>query len=273
MNIIQAIVLGLIQGATEFIPISSSAHLVLVPWALGWPSPGLAFDTIVHWGTLSAVVAYFWGDLWRIARAWFSTLPTLFRTRRLDDIGARMAWWIVIGTLPAAVVGALFNDFFESLFSSPQTVAAFLLVTATVLVTTELVGARVRSVERMNAADAVIIGLAQAVAIAPGISRSGATIAAGLARGLRREAAARFSFVLSIPIIFGAGLMQLKDLVTTPGALLQAPILVVGFLVAAASGYLCIRFLLRYLQRGRLYVFAAYCALVGAAVLIAIALR
>lgn len=273
MNIIQAIILGLIQGATEFIPVSSSAHLVLVPWALGWPSPGLPFDTFVHWGTLAAVVSYFWADLWRIVRAWLRALPALIRTRRLNDGEARLAWGIIIGTLPAAVLGALFNDFFASLFSSPGAVAVFLLVTALLLAITELGGSRVRNLECVNATDAVLIGLAQAVAIAPGISRSGATIAAGLARGLRREAAARFSFLLSIPIIFGAGLTQLKDLIDTPGALSRLPILGIGFLAAAASGYLCIRFLLRYLQRGRLYIFATYCALVGLAVLMVTALR
>jgi undecaprenyl-diphosphatase len=273
MNIIQALILGLIQGATEFIPVSSSAHLVLVPWALGWPAPGLPFDTVVHWGTLAAVVTYFWADLWRIVRAWFRTLPVLLGTRRLDDEEARLAWWIVVGTVPAVALGALFEDFFESLFSSPGAVAVFLLVTAALLAITERAGSRVRSLERVNAADATIIGLAQAVAIAPGISRSGATIAASLARGFRREAAARFSFLLSAPIIFGAGLTQLKSMIDAPGALSQVPILIIGFLAAAASGYLCIRFLLRYLQRGRLYIFAAYCAVVGLTVLIAIALR
>ncbi len=273
MNIIQAIILGLVQGATEFVPVSSSAHLVLVPWAFGWPSPGLPFDTVVHWGTLVAVVTYFWADLWRIVRAWFRTLPIFIGTRRLNDEEARLAWWIVIGTVPAVVLGALFNDFFESLFSSPEAVAVFLLVTAALLIIAERAGSRVRNLERVNVADAIVIGLAQAAAIAPGISRSGATIAAGLARGFRREAAARFSFLLSMPIIFGAGLTQLKDMIDTPGALSRLPILVIGFLAAAVSGYVCIRFLLRYLQRGRLYIFAAYCALVGLAVLMVTVLR
>lgn len=274
MNLVQAIILGLVQGATEFVPISSSAHLVLVPWALGWPSPGLAYDTMAHWGTLTAVVIYFWADLWRLARAWFGSLPALLRARALPQAtDARLAWWIIVGTVPAAVLGALFEDFFASLFANPQAVGAFLLVTALLLATGERLGRRTRALERLTAGDAVLIGLAQAVAIAPGISRSGATMSMGLFCGLQREAAARFSFLLSMPIILGAGLLPLKTLAETADAFSRFPHLLAGFLAAAISGYLCIRFLLGYLRRGRLYVFAAYCALLGLAVLLITLLR
>jgi undecaprenyl-diphosphatase len=273
MNFLQAVILGLVQGATEFVPISSSAHLVLVPWALGWPSPDLAYDTMVHWGTLVAVLAYFWKDLWQLLSAWAISLPALLRARALPQAPeACLAWWIILGTLPAAILGALFEDFFASLFASPQAVGAFLLVTAVLLASSERLGPRVRALEQMTISDALLIGLAQAAAIAPGISRSGATISMGLARGLQREAAARFSFLLSTPIILGAGLLQLKALAETSGALSRAPLLSAGFLAAAISGYLCIRFLLSYLRRGRLYIFAIYCALLGFAVLLATAL-
>jgi undecaprenyl-diphosphatase len=259
VNIIQALVLGIVQGATEFLPISSSGHLVLVPWLLDWPEPGLAFDTIVHWGTLMAVLAFFWRDLVALARAWASSLVE----RSLDQTEARLAWLIIVGTLPAALIGFLWEDFFESLFRSPGRVAALLLVTGAILALSERLGKRQRSMGDLNWLDSVLIGLAQACAIAPGISRSGATIAMGLLRGVKRETAARYSFLLATPIIFGAGLWQLIELFQAEAVGTQLPPLIVGFLAAAISGYLCIRFLLSYLQRGRLYVFAIYCWAAG----------
>jgi len=223
MNPFQALILGLVQGATEFIPVSSSGHLVLVPWLLHWPEPGLAFDTTVHWGTLLAVVAVFWRDLWRLAVAWLRSL----RSRSLGEAEARIAWWIILGTVPGAVLGLILKDPLESLFSAP------------------------------------LIGVGQAVAIMPGLSRSGTTIASGLLRGLKRETAARFSFLLSTPIILGAGLPQLWEVAQAGDLSTRLPILLLGFVAAALSGYLCIRFLLSYLQRHKLYVFAAYCAVAG----------
>jgi len=259
MNIVQALVLGIVQGATEFVPISSSGHLVLVPWLLDWPEPGLAFDTIVHWGTLVAVLAVFWRDLVALATAWARS----FVERSLDQPEARLAWLIVVGTLPAALMGFLGEDFFESLFRSPGRVAALLLVTGAILALSERLGKRQRSMGDLGWLDSALIGLAQGLAIAPGISRSGATIALGLLRGVKRAAAARYSFLLATPIIFGAGLLQLVGLFQAEAVGVQLPPLIVGFLAAAISGYLCIRFLLSYLQRGRLYVFAAYCWLAG----------
>lgn len=278
MDFIQAIILGLVQGLTEFIPVSSSAHLVLVPWALGWASPGLAFDTMLHWGTLLAVVGYFWREWMRIISGFVRSLLRRgpWRTTpgsRLADGDARLAWWIILGSIPAAVLGYLFSDFFEELFDNAAAVGGFLLVTALILTLSERLGRRVRNLDSMNLPDALLIGLAQAIAIAPGISRSGATIATGLARGLKREDAARFSFLLGTPAIFGAGLLQLVKMVEAGSLAQDALYLLVGFLVAAISGYLCIRFLLAYLRRGRLYPFAAYCAVIGAATLIVSAWR
>lgn len=274
MNIFQSLILGLVQGLTEFIPISSSAHLVLVPWAAGWPAPGLAFDTMLHWGTLLAVLAYFRHDWPGIVTGWlrsvFSRGPwSTAAGGRLADPQARLGWWLILGTLPAAAIGYLFEDFFEHLFNSPIAVGGFLLITAAILIVSERLGRRVRKLDEMRPLDALLIGLAQAAAIAPGISRSGATIAAGLGFGLRREDAARFSFLLSMPAILGAGLLQLIQLLDAGSLADQWPALVVGFTAAAVSGYLCIKFLLAYLRRGRLYVFAGYCACVGMAVLAA----
>ena len=268
MNIIQAIILGLLQGASEFVPISSSGHLVLVPWLLGWPRPGLVFDTVVHWGTLIAVLAYFWHDFIALASAWGRSLAS----RNLSEPEARIAWLIIVGTLPAALMGYVGEDFFESLFAAPTWVASFLLVTGLILALSEWLGNRRKEPHQLTFLDSIIIGIAQGCAIAPGISRSGATIAAGLFRGLKREAAARYSFLLATPIIFGAGLLQLLDLFKVENPTAHLPSLVPGFLAAALSGYLCIRFLLSYLQRGKLYAFAIYCWLAGGICLVIAAL-
>jgi undecaprenyl-diphosphatase len=259
MNPIQAMILGLVQGATEFVPVSSSGHLVLVPWLLRWPDPGLAFDITLHWGTLVAVVAVFWRDFWRLAVAWLRSL----RSRSLEEAEARIAWWIILGTVPGVIFGLTLNNAVERLFSAPQVVAILLLITAAILTLSERLSHRNRDLDEMTWVDALLIGVGQAVAIMPGISRSGATIASGLLRGLKRETAARFSFLLSTPIILGAGLPQLLELTQAGDLATQLPALILGFVAAALSGYLCIRFLLSYLQRHRLYVFAVYCAVAG----------
>lgn len=269
MDVLQAIVLGLVQAATEFIPVSSSGHLVLVPWLLGWDPPGLVFDTIVHWGTLVAVLAYFWRDWWLLLGAWFRGLFRWdWRDRR-----ARLMWLLILGSLPAAILGFALEDFFEALFGEPTWVAFFLLVTAGLLAVAEWLGKGTRDLTELGWPDALVIGFGQAAAIAPGISRSGATIATGVLRGLQRAEAARFSFLLSTPVILGAGLFKLTDLFTTPGAPAQVPMLLAGFLAAAACGYLCIWFLLRYLERGSLYPFAFYCLWVGISCLLVAWLR
>jgi undecaprenyl-diphosphatase len=261
MDILQAIVLGILQGATEFVPVSSSGHLVLVPWVLGWDSPGLVYDTVVHWGTLVAVVVYFWRDWWALIVAWLRGLV------RWDwsEPEARLAWYLVLGTIPAVILGFFLEDFFESLFGQPAWVSFFLLVTAALLAISERLSSRSRQIKDLRWLDALLVGLGQAAAIAPGISRSGATMATGLLRGLERPAAARFSFLLATPIIFGAGLLQLADLFGAPDAMALVPPLAAGFVAAALSGYVAIWGLLRFLQRGRLYPFAVYCALAGIA--------
>jgi undecaprenyl-diphosphatase len=278
MSLLRAAVLGVVQGATEFLPISSSGHLVLVPWLLGWPEPGLLFDTLVHWGTLLAVLAYYRKDFLTLLGAWLSSV----RERRLDgDPQRRLAWLLLIGSVPAGLAGLLLQDFFENLFGQPPAAATLLLITGLLLAASEYwrhkqhSGAPrhaesrtpLASAARLSIGAALFVGLAQALAIAPGISRSGATIAAGLLVGLSRPEAARFSFLLATPAILGAGLLQLADLA---GGNVSAPWIsvVAGFLAAAVVGYLAIRFLLDYLQRHALYIFAVYCWLAGAVGLI-----
>jgi undecaprenyl-diphosphatase len=184
-----------------------------------------------------------------------------------------LAWLILLGTVPAALIGYLLEDFFEEMFARPVAAACFLLVTAALLTASERIGRRERDLDTLNWLDALLIGLAQAMAIFPGISRSGSTIAAGLARGLRRESAARFSFLLATPIILGAGLLKVVDLAQTGNLVAQAPFLVVGFLAAGVVGFGCIHFLLRYLQRRPLYPFAIYCATASVVCLIIALLR
>lgn len=273
MTIIQAFILSLVQGATEFIPVSSSGHLTLVPWLLGWefdPVVKGAFDVLTHWGTLVAVIFVFWRDLWALALGGLRSLGGLKRggvrgvvayTRQ--DVQARLAWLIVIGSVPAALLGFLFESFFESLFGAPRIVSLLLLVTAGLLAFSERQGQKKRDLPELRWDDALFIGLGQAVAIAPGISRSGATIASALLRGVKREVAARYSFLLSAPVIIGAGVWQLKDLFASSAWMDSLAPLIVGFVVAACVGYICIRFLLNYLRQGKLYAFALYCTLAG----------
>ena len=265
IDLIQAIILGFIQGATEFIPVSSSGHLVIVPWLLGWEKPSLLFDTMLHWGTLLAIFIVFWRDILAMIRAWFLSIAR----RSLADPDARTAWFIIVGTLPAVVAALLFEDQLEAMFLNPQAVGFFLLVTAALLFFSEQWTKRrdreARPLERMTWLDAIIIGVAQAFALFPGISRSGSTIAAGLARGIRRDQAARFSFLLGTPAFFGAGLLQVVKVMGEDANLLVgnlAPI-AVGFAVAAVTGVVVIRFLLGYLRNHSLYIFSAYCVVLG----------
>jgi len=261
VDLLKALILGALQGATEFLPISSSGHLVLVPWWLGWDQSPLVFDVAVHWGTLLAVLVYFWRDWRDLLRAGLNTL----RHPRNQDPDTRLLWLLVLGTIPAALAGGLLEDQFASAFGKPALVAALLLVTALLLVFSERHYTGTRSLSELNVRDALFIGAAQAVAILPGISRSGSTIAAGITRGLPRTVAARFSFLLAVPIIFGAGVKQALDLLLTDEALAEGmqSAIAVGFVTAAVVGFVCIWFLMRLLQRWRLYGFAVYCAVFG----------
>jgi undecaprenyl-diphosphatase len=260
MSLFHALILGVVQGATEYIPVSSSAHLVLVPWLLGWPDSPFTFEVLVQWGTLVGVFIYFWLDLWGIARG---MVIGLVRRQPFGTAAARMGWYIVLGTIPAVFFGVFLKDIFEAVFGEPVFVAALLLGTAAILTIGERFGRRERATGDFGWLDALVVGLWQVTALFPGISRSGATIGGAMLRGFGRPAAARFSFLLSVPALLGGGVLAIADLLETGTLATDLPALAVGFVAAAISGYLCIRWLLGYLQRRSLAVFAGYCALFG----------
>lgn len=260
MGLFQAFILGILQGATEFLPISSSGHLVLLPAALGWTYPSLVFDTTVHLATLFAVVAVFWRDLVRIIFYWWRGLLSGQPFKMTES---RLAWCIILATVPGLLTGLFLEKAIEYLFESPRVAGAFLLLTALLLVLAEILGQRWRQISEITWLDSLLIGIGQAAAIAPGLSRSGTTISVGMFRGLTRETAARFSFILSVPIIAGAWLVQLVMLVRHGDLLVEAPLLIVGFIAAVVSGYAAIRMFLAYLRKRPLYPFAVYCLVVG----------
>jgi undecaprenyl-diphosphatase len=265
MTVLQALLLGVVQGATEFLPISSSGHLVLVPWLLGWefePQAAFIFDVLVQWGTLTAVMVYFRDDLrMLLGAAWQGVLdrqPFQNRERRL-------AWLLLASSLPAAAAGLALKSPVQRAFEDPLAVSVFLLLTAGLLSLSERLGRRTRPLSALTWKDALWIGAAQILALFPGVSRSGATIAGGLTRDLRRAEAARFSFLMSIPIMLGAGLIALMDLLQTGRGSASALPLLVGFLAAGAVGYIAIRWLISYLSRRPLTIFSVYCLSLGAA--------
>jgi undecaprenyl-diphosphatase len=262
---VQVLVIGAVQGLTEFVPISSSAHLIIVPFLLRWPIPDLAFDVAVHLGTALAVVVYFRRDLWRLV---VGTLRTVARREDAEDrYHSRMVVLLAIGSIPAAIAGFFLEGLFEDLYTSEEDVdrigaaivSVELLGTAILLVAADAVYRRkaktARDIRTISAWDAILVGVFQALAIFPGISRSGATIAAGLFRGLTREAAARFSFLLSLPAILGAAMISLPDVPADAdwGGML------LGAAAAAVTGFAAIAFLLRYLRTRNLWPFAVYC--------------
>lgn len=262
MTALEAIVLGLTQGAAEFLPISSSGHLVIVPAVFGWDKPAVAFDVLLHLATLLAVVVYFRDDLWKMVLGFFTKDPARAAERRL-------AWLIVIGTVPTGLIGLAFDDLFESLFGAVGFVGVFLLVTAVVLTLAERLSVkRGHDPAQMHWWQAVLIGVAQGMAIAPGISRSGATMAAGLGVGLDREQAARFSFLLSVPSILLAGVWAARELLTGDVVMPSLGVSALGFAAAAISGYAAIAGLLAYLRKRPLYPFAVYVAIAGLGIIV-----
>ncbi len=256
----QAFILGLVQGATEYIPVSSKTHLIIVPWFLGWPEPTFAFNVLVQWGTLVGVFIFFWQDIWDIVS---EVVNGILERDLVGTFDAKLGWMIVVATIPAGVIGLLFEEPFKYLYQSPPLAGGLLLVTAIMLVVAESYSSHDRDIESIDWLDAVIIGFWQALAILPGVSRSGSTISGAVTRDISRTAAARFSFLMSIPALLGAGLVALKDLVQEGNFWVELPFITVGFIAAAFSGYLCIRWLLRYLQTNRLYVFSIYCVIVS----------
>jgi undecaprenyl-diphosphatase len=261
---LEALVLGIVQGATEYLPVSSSGHLVIAQHLFGLEEPALFFDIVLHLGTLVAVVWYYRRDLVKLALETFEALRELASGHSWKETlrsypGFRFALLIFVGTIPTAVIGIAFEDTFERLFESVRLVGLMLILTGTVLLLTRLARGGGRDAAEMRWPDALIIGVVQGMAITPGISRSGVTIAAALLLGIERETAARYSFLLSIPSILGALLLRMggaEDGVGTAA-------LVVGFVAAALTGYLCLTLLVRLVKRGRLSWFAPYCFALG----------
>jgi undecaprenyl-diphosphatase len=265
MTVFQAVVLGLVQGLAEFLPISSSAHLVLVPWVFGWPDPGLAFDVALHVGTLVAVLWYFRDEWVRLTQSAFA----LLRTRRVDTEEKRRFLHIVVATIPAAIGGLLLEDYAESTFRSPSLIAITLMVMGVVLWAADRYAPRDRPLGSMTLRDAVLIGLAQVFALVPGVSRSGSTMTAGRALRLDRQAAAMFSFLMSMPITAAAAVLKVPALLRSD----DLTTLVVGILASAVSGWLAIAVLLRYLSKHSFGVFALYRLALGALILAIVAIR
>jgi undecaprenyl-diphosphatase len=267
--IVQAIVIGVVQGLTEFLPVSSSAHLILVPRVLGWNDPFIlspAFDATLHLGTLVALIVYFWRDLWR----YFVAFLRLLRDRSIaGDPDKKVALLLAISIIPGALLGVGLEGFVDTFFREQLlVVCALLVVGAAILFVAERIARHTREMEDLTAAQALGIGLAQAFALFPGISRSGITISAGLFLGLKREAAARFSFLMATPIIAGAGLWKLRELVGGGAGTFDGAALTAGLVAAAISGLVAIWFLLAYLRRASTDVFGIY--RVGAAIVFAV---
>jgi undecaprenyl-diphosphatase len=272
MTLIQSIVLGIIQGASEFLPISSSGHLVLAPYVFGWEfsvQEAFIFDVLVQVATLTAVLIYYRNDLINILQSMFSGIKN--RTPFNDPL-SRLGWLLILATIPAGITAILFKETFERAFSNPKTASIFLICTSILLVIGEIFGTRNRLIDSTSWLDAVLIGIFQVFALFPGISRSGSTISGGMLRGLDRPSAARFSFLMAIPVMAAAGALAVYDLAASPGLLIQLPVYLAGFFSAAAVGYLAIRWFISYLSKQSLYIFAGYCALLGAGFLILLSL-
>ncbi len=261
MDAFQAIVLGIVQGLTEFLPISSSGHLRIVPAFFGWDDPGAAFTAVVQIGTMAAVLLYFRRDLWRIASAWVRSLRDREERRTLD---ARLGWYIILGTIPISVLGLAFKDPIETEFRSLTLIGTTLIVFGLVMLLAEKVSRRERELDSLTVRDGVVIGCAQALALVPGVSRSGATISAGLFLNFDRTAAARYSFLLSVPAVVLSGLFELRR--AGQGGL-PVGATVVATLLAFVTGYASIAFLLRYLVRHSIGVFVGYRVILGALVI------
>ena len=265
MNFVHAIILGIIQGLTEFIPVSSTAHLLIGQQLLGIPADDAMFSflVIVQLGTIVSLLAFYWKDLLSIARAVISDF------RGLRDFGglkpeAKLGWYIIIATIPALLAGYLLKDAVEALFKRPILQASIRLFSAAMLLTlAELLTRKNRSLSSMTWLDSLIVGLFQIIAVFPGASRSGATISGGMFRGFDRPSAARFAFLMSVPVMLAAGSYEMLDVLKMPNLSEFLPLLALGFVSAAVVGWFAIKWLIDYLSRGSLYVFAIYCAVVG----------
>lgn len=270
MDIIQAIIIGLVQGLTEFLPISSSTHLIFIQQFLGVNEP-LAFDVLLHLGTLVAVISYFWRDILQMIISLFSSLVDLFKGRFISEIKKdqykKLTWYVIIATIPVGITGYLFNSIVESLFTGVIIPAFFLIISGCIIYFSQRMNSGNKiDLKNMSLKEAIIVGCGQACAILPGLSRSGTTLATGLFLGLEKEFAAKFTFILSIPVIIGAAVYELKDV--SLGGSIELTAWIVGFLVSVICGYLAIKFLLKLIEERDLDVFAYYSWIVGAIILV-----
>lgn len=263
MELFQAFILGMVQGLGEFLPISSSAHLILTPWLFGWPDQGLAFDIALHWGTLVAVVTYFYKDIWLLAKGFFHSLFSSTRDLK-SNIYQRLSWLIILATIPAAVIGKIFESEVESAFRNPILIAITLSIVGVILYLADRYGKKLKDLTQAKWANALIIGFGQALAIVPGISRSGATITAGLLQGFTRQDAAKFSFLISIPIIFGAGVLKLPEIANIQ----NHAQLIMGFASSAVFGFLAIKYMLKYISDRSFAIFTWYRLILAAVIII-----
>jgi undecaprenyl-diphosphatase len=258
MTLFQSLLLGIIEGLTEFIPVSSTAHMLIVQKLLNIPAGDamFAFLILVQIGPLLALILYFWRDLWSLVKAFFA--------KPFSTEENKLVWYIIIATVPALAAGVLLKHIVEGLFKTPLLEASIRLLTAAILlILAEFFGNKNRNLQSMNWLDALVVGLFQILAVFPGASRSGSTISGGMLRGLDRPAAARFAFLLAIPVMLAASGYESLDVLKMSNLSSFLPVLAVGFVVAAIVGWLSIKWLLDYLNKNSLYIFAAYCAVVG----------
>jgi undecaprenyl-diphosphatase len=261
----EAIVLGIVQGLTEFLPISSSGHLRIVPALFGWNDPGAAFTAVTQLGTITAVIIYFFKDVIRIAKAWFAGL---FNPKLRSHPDARMGWYVILGTIPIAILGILFEDQIDTVARDLRLIAANLIVLGVILLIADQRGSNMKKLENLSFWDAMIFGFAQALALVPGVSRSGATITAGLFLGYDRASAARYSFLLSIPAIVASGIFKLSDINAGDGPNIALTLL--ATLLAFISGYASIAWLMRYVSTKSYFPFVLYRIILGLLVLLLI---
>lgn len=264
MDLFKAVVLGVLQGLTEFLPISSSAHLAIFPKLFGWEDPGAAYTAVVQIGTELAVVLYFWRDIWTIATGW---LRGVVKAEARDTLEWRMGWFVIVGSVPIVILGLLLQDLIDSEFRNLWVIGTTLIVLGVVLGIAERVGRKTRPIESLTWGHAVLFGLAQAAALVPGVSRSGATISMGLFLGYERAAATRYAFLLAIPAVVGAGLFSLKDIPGGENEYGTVPTLV-GTVVSFVVGLAVIHWLLRYVSTRSYAPFVAYRIALGSLVLI-----
>jgi undecaprenyl-diphosphatase len=254
----EAVILGIVQGLTEFLPISSSGHLRIVPALFGWDDPGAAFTAVTQLGTMAAVVIYFAKDIWRIANTW---LRSLFNPALRGELDARMGWYVILGTIPIVILGLVFQTQIETVARDLRVIATTLVVLGIVLLVADQRGQNTKKLENLSFFDAMMFGFAQALALIPGVSRSGSTITAGLFMGYDRASAARYSFLLSIPAVVASGIFQLSDIGAGDGPGLAAT--AIATLLAFISGYASIALLLRYVSNHSFFPFVVYRVILG----------